>query len=82
MLKHYNTRNPILPLDMHVPDGEAHVMPDGEIHIYGSFDKRSDVFLQRGVPCRFHCRFGGLGNARDSVGRTWFNNPDAPKYPG
>lgn len=44
MLKHHNTRNPILPLDMHVPDGEAHVMPGGKLHIYGSFDKRSDVF--------------------------------------
>ena len=43
MLTHHNTRNPILPLDVHVPDGEAHVMPDGKLYIYGSFDKRSDV---------------------------------------
>ena len=29
MREYKNTRNPILPLDMHIPDAEAHVMPDG-----------------------------------------------------
>lgn len=39
-----NVRNPILPLQYHVPDGEAHVMPDGRLYIYGSFDNREDVY--------------------------------------
>lgn len=33
-----NTKNPILPVEHHVPDGEAHVMPDGKLYIYGSYD--------------------------------------------
>ena len=32
--------NPMLPLDVFVPDGEAHVMPDGRLYIYGSLDER------------------------------------------
>ncbi|MFI3213663.1 MAG: family 43 glycosylhydrolase [Eubacteriales bacterium] len=36
--KHENTKNPILPIDVHIPDGEAHVMPDGKLYIYGSLD--------------------------------------------
>jgi len=30
--------NPILPLNCFVPDGEAHVMPDGRLYLYGSWD--------------------------------------------
>ncbi len=30
--------NPILPENCFVPDGEAHVMPDGRLYIYGSWD--------------------------------------------
>ena len=32
-----NRRNPILPLEFHIPDSEAHVMPDGKLYLYGSF---------------------------------------------
>lgn len=32
--------NPILPLDVFIPDGEAHVMPDGRLYLYGSLDIR------------------------------------------
>ncbi|MFJ6453985.1 family 43 glycosylhydrolase [Paenarthrobacter sp. NPDC091669] len=31
-------RNPVLPISHHVPDGEAHVMPDGRLYVYGSYD--------------------------------------------
>ena len=37
-------RNPILPLQCHIPDGEAHVMTDGKVYLYGSFDKAADSF--------------------------------------
>lgn len=30
--------NPILPLNHFVPDGEARVMPDGRLYLYGSYD--------------------------------------------
>lgn len=44
-MEHFkNKRNPVLPLEYHVPDSEAHVMPDGKLYIYGSFDDREDVF--------------------------------------
>ena len=31
--------NPILPLKSFVPDGEPHVMPDGRLYLYGSYDR-------------------------------------------
>ena len=33
MTEFENTRNPILPLDVHVPDSEPHVMPDGKLYV-------------------------------------------------
>ncbi len=37
--------NPMLPLDVFVPDGEAHVMPDGRLYLYGSLDiKDGDTY--------------------------------------
>lgn len=30
--------NPILPLNHFVPDGEARLMPDGRLYLYGSYD--------------------------------------------
>ena len=43
-MKFENHRNPILPLRFHVPDSEAHVMTDGRLYVYGSFDNRDDVY--------------------------------------
>ena len=44
MIQYKNTRNPILPVEYHIPDSEGHVMPDGKLYIYGSFDDRDDVY--------------------------------------
>ena len=44
MESYFNTHNPILPTEYHVPDSEAHVMPDGKLYIYGSYDNRDDVY--------------------------------------
>ena len=33
MKKFTNKRNPILPLEYHIPDSEGHVMPDGNLYI-------------------------------------------------
>ncbi|WP_353816200.1 family 43 glycosylhydrolase [Agromyces sp. SYSU T00266] len=37
-------RNPLLPLDIHMPDAEARVMPDGRLYLYGSLDERDDRY--------------------------------------
>ena len=80
-----NMRNPILPLDLHIPDSEAHVMPDGKLYIYGSFDNREDVYCSE----EYHpvstsdmehwTIYDESLNGKDI---PWFDNPDAPKYPG
>ena len=33
-----NSRNPVLPLEHHFPDSEAHVFSDGRLYLYGSYD--------------------------------------------
>lgn len=33
-----NSRNPVLPLNHHFPDSEAHVFSDGKLYLYGSYD--------------------------------------------
>ena len=39
-MEYINNHNPILPPEIHIPDSEAHVMSDGKLYIYGSFDNR------------------------------------------
>lgn len=39
-----NNRNPILPPNCHIPDGEAHIMSDGRLYIYGSYDDLEDIY--------------------------------------
>lgn len=85
MKKFINKRNPILPLEYHVPDSEGHVMSDGRLYIYGSFDDREDAWCSE----KYH-----VVSTADMKSWTihdislngkdipWFNNPDAPKYPG
>ena len=80
-----NMRNPILPLDIHIPDSEAHVMPDGKLYIYGSFDDREDVYCSEqyfvvSTPDMEHWTIHDESlNGKDV---PWFGDPDAPKYPG
>lgn len=42
-----NGRNPLLPPQFPIPDGEAHVMPDGRVYLYGSMDQHSDSFCSQ-----------------------------------
>ena len=37
-------KNPILPVSEHVPDTEAHVMPDGRVYFYGSYDRDEGIW--------------------------------------
>lgn len=85
MKDYKNTRNPILPLAYHVPDSEAHVMPDGRLYLYGSFDNRDDVFCSE----EYHVvSTADMENwcihetALRGEEISWFGDPDAPKYPG
>ncbi|MDO4622910.1 MAG: family 43 glycosylhydrolase [Eubacteriales bacterium] len=83
--KFTSTHNPILPLKHHVPDSEAHVMSDGKLYIYGSYDTKEDVYCSE----EYHVVSTGdmkeweIGDASLHGEKIpWFNNPDAPKYPG
>lgn len=85
MRKHTNTRNPILPLDVHVPDGEAHVMPDGRLYIYGSYDDREDVYCSSeyhvvSTEDMEHWTVYDTSLRGEDI--PWFDNPDYPHYPG
>ncbi len=80
-----NQRNPILPLRHHVPDGEAHMMLDGKLYIYGSYDDRDDVFCSDkyhvvSTPDMEHWTVHDISLKGQEI--PWFNDPDAPKYPG
>ena len=85
MFTYKNKRNPVLPLEIHIPDSEGHVMPDGRLYVYGSFDDREDVFCSDryyvvSTPDLEHWTiYDESLNGRDI---PWFNDPDAPKYPG
>lgn len=80
-----NKRNPVLPLDIHIPDSEAHMMPDGSLYIYGSFDDRADVYCSEkyhvvSTPDMEHWTIHDVSLSGRDI--PWWNNPDAPKYPG
>ena len=80
-----NRRNPILPLEYHVPDSEGHVMPDGKLYVYGSFDDRADVYCSEKYHVVSTADMEHWTIHEESVNGNqipWFNNPDAPKYPG
>lgn len=44
MEKYVNNRNPLLPLNVYIPNGEPHVMPDGTLYVYGSYDREADTY--------------------------------------
>lgn len=85
-MKYRNQRNPILPLQFHVPDSEGHVMPDGRLYVYGSFDDREDVYCSEEyhVVSTADMETWEIEESPSLRGGDipWFNDPDAPKYPG
>lgn len=85
MRKYCNRRNPVLPLDVHIPDSEGHVMPDGKLYIYGSFDDREDVYCSEKYQVVSTDDMENWEIHETALsGREipWFDNPDAPQYPG
>lgn len=82
---HKNVRNPILPPGLHIPDPEAHVMPDGKLYLYGSLDNREDMFCSdeyRVISTSDMETWEISDVALRGQEIPWFNNPDAPKYQG
>lgn len=85
MINYKNKRNPVLPLEYHIPDSEGHVMPDGKLYVYGSYDDREDVFCSEKYyvastsDMEHWTIYDESLNGKDI---PWFNDPDAPKYPG
>ena len=80
-----NRRNPILPLEYHVPDSEGHVMADGKLYVYGSFDDREDVYCSEKYHVVSTADMEHWTIHEESLNGNqipWFNNPVAPKYPG
>lgn len=83
MKKYKNTRNPILPLDIHTPDTEAHVMSDGNLYLYGSFDNYNNMYCSE----KYHV-ISSSDMENWTIHETafqgkqvpWLNNPDSPKY--
>ncbi|MBP2655641.1 MAG: xylosidase [Firmicutes bacterium] len=78
-------RNPVLPADLYIPDAEAHVMPDGKVYVYGSWDQEEDIF------CSKEYRVFSSANMVDWVDHgvsfdaskvAWVFDKNAPKYPG
>lgn len=85
MVNFTNKRNPILPLEYHVPDSEGHVMPDGKLYLYGSYDNREDVFCSEeyhvvSTSDMEHWTVHDVSLKGEDI--PWFGDPDAPKYPG
>lgn len=85
-MEYINKRNPILPLKYHVPDGEAHVMPDGRLYVYGSYDALDNTFCSQeyyavSTEDMEHWTFHD-----DSAFRAqevpWMGDPQAKRYPG
>ncbi len=80
-----NTHNPVLPLKYHVPDAEGHVMSDGKLYLYGSYDELSDDYCSEKyyVVSTADMKNWEISDvAMEGKDVPWFDDPDAPKYPG
>ncbi|MRX45219.1 family 43 glycosylhydrolase [Agromyces sp. Q22] len=66
-------RNPVLPLDVHIPDAEARAMPDGRLYLYGSLDEREDRY------CSGRYRVASTADLREwTMHPTSFTTDDVP----
>ena len=80
-----NCRNPVFPLDIHIPDAEAHVMPDGRVYVYGSWDQQEHDYCSREyrvLSSPNMVDWTDHGKSFSSQQVPWFLDENAPKYPG
>lgn len=85
MKKIKNSRNPILPLEVHIPDSEAHIMPDGKLYIYGSYDGYADAYCSESyyvASTEDMENWTVYDEALNGKDIPWFGDDKAPKYPG
>lgn len=81
---YYDCRNPVLPPDIHIPDVEAHRMPDGRVYVYGSWDQFDDTYCSRQYRVFSSANmldWTDHGISFDAAQAPWMNNPEAPRYP-
>ena len=80
MREYKNQRNPVLPLDVHIPDSEAHKMPDGKLYIYGSFDSKEERYHVVSTSDLAHWTVHDVSfNVQDI---PWLHAADSPQYQG
>lgn len=77
-------RNPVLPTNLHIPDPEAHVMPDGRVYVYGSWDQEENIYCSkeyRVFSSENMVDWMDHGISFDSSKVPWVFDQHAPKYP-
>ena len=78
-------RNPVLPTYLHIPDSEAHVMPDGRVYVYGSWDQFDDDTYcskeYRVISSVNMVDWIDHGKSFDSSQITWIYDKDEIEYP-
>mgnify|MGYP003575404765 CR=1 FL=1 len=84
MKEYKDCRNPVLPTHYHIPDPEAHVMPDGRVYVYGSWDQEEDIYCSkeyRVISSDNMVDWVDHGVSFDSRKIPWVHDKNAPKYP-
>lgn len=85
MQKYKDCRNPVLPIELHIPDPEAHVMPNGRVYVYGSWDQEENIFCSkeyRVVSSDNMVDWVDHGRSFDSSKVSWVFDESVPKYSG
>lgn len=80
-----NCHNPVVGVGIHIPDGEAHVMPDGRVYVYGSWDQHEDTYCSREyrvLSSADMMEWIDHGKSFVSSQVPWLLDPNAVRYPG
>jgi arabinoxylan arabinofuranohydrolase len=84
-MEYTDCRNPVLPPEIHIPDPEAHVMPDGRVYVYGSYDKEQFFYCSkeyRVVSSANMIDWTDHGVSFSIEDAPWVTNANTTKYPG
>ncbi|WP_160720605.1 family 43 glycosylhydrolase [Bacillus sp. USDA818B3_A] len=85
MKEYKDCRNPVFPTNLHIPDPEAHVMPDGRVYVYGSWDQEKNIYCSkeyRVFSSENMIDWVDHGKSFDASLVPWVYDETAPKYPG
>ena len=80
-----NSRNPVLPLEHHFPDCEAHVFSDGKLYVYGSYDAYDTAYcsdILRVVSTADMKKWEIHDVAFRGEQAVWSHDPNAPRSKG